>query len=602
MIDEVIKQIKDKIAELNATYMKYHNWEQGTKIMINSFYGGLANPYMYFFDPSLAECITKQGKNAILYAESNINDYFLNHWYEDKETHRKIGVKVTKPVVSGVTVYIDTDSVDKSTVINISHDGKQESVTIEKLYNACIKFGSAGDTLAGHESVNCSFSVLNYNNGDLYYAPVKRVIRHKVNKKKWVLMTKTGNSVIVTNDHSLVVFRKGKHVECTAENVRLTDKILILDLFGYGFDDVAYVKCIGNFDDEYVYDIEIDDDTHTFIANNILVHNSVYSQLDEVISTTDWNVSPGTTNWKVTLKTENGSQYETRFCGSRTIDEVKSFFETEYPSHSDLKIEPVNAEAKDFALRLDEVFLADYFKSIFETYAKRINADNYLNFELETFSDAGIWLAKKKYVQNLRWTDSMPRHDILERFSKIKSRGVELIQPSSPAFARKKLTYLVRWIFEHDNFSLKDFVAELKKIKDEFMLANPDDISWNKKATEYEKWIVDDKKELIMKKGTPITTKGIAYYNYKLNKNQKYKSRYSTLNPGNKCKYYYCKDKLCEMFAYEPGMFPIEFAPEIDRNVMFEKTILTPINRIVEAIGFAPVEPDLIVLNTTKLF
>ena len=64
MTDEVIKKIKESITELNAEYMKYHNWEQGTKIMINSFYGGLANPYMYFFDPCLAECITKQGKNA----------------------------------------------------------------------------------------------------------------------------------------------------------------------------------------------------------------------------------------------------------------------------------------------------------------------------------------------------------------------------------------------------------------------------------------------------------------------------------------------------------------------------------------------------------
>src|SRR5574344_1269158 len=98
MTEDVIKEIKDKIEELNATYMTYHNWEQGTKIMSNSFYGGLANPYMYFFDVDLAECITKQGKNAILYAESHLNDYFLNHWSDDYETHRKFGVKVYRPV------------------------------------------------------------------------------------------------------------------------------------------------------------------------------------------------------------------------------------------------------------------------------------------------------------------------------------------------------------------------------------------------------------------------------------------------------------------------------------------------------------------------
>lgn len=120
MTEDVIKEIKDKIEELNTTYTTYHNWEQGTKIMINSFYGGLANPYMYFFDVNLAECITKQGKNAILYAESHINDYFLNHWYDDTATHSKLGVRVVRPVKNPVTVYIDTDSCEKHTCINIS--------------------------------------------------------------------------------------------------------------------------------------------------------------------------------------------------------------------------------------------------------------------------------------------------------------------------------------------------------------------------------------------------------------------------------------------------------------------------------------------------
>lgn len=120
MTDEVIKKINESIAELNATYLKYHNWEQGSKNLINSFYGGLANPYMYFFDVNLAECITKQGKNAILYAESHINDYFLNHWYDDYETHSKLGVKVHRPVKKQVTIYIDTDSIVGSTGINVS--------------------------------------------------------------------------------------------------------------------------------------------------------------------------------------------------------------------------------------------------------------------------------------------------------------------------------------------------------------------------------------------------------------------------------------------------------------------------------------------------
>ena len=42
-------------------------------------------------------------------------------------------------------------------------------------------------------------------------------------------------------------------------------------------EDIESVECIGQFEDEYVYDIEVDDDSHTFVANNVLVHNSAYT-------------------------------------------------------------------------------------------------------------------------------------------------------------------------------------------------------------------------------------------------------------------------------------------------------------------------------------
>lgn len=367
------------------------------------------------------------------------------------------------------------------------------------------------------------------------------------------------------------------------------------------YEEIESVECIGEFENEYVYDIEMDDNTHTFIANDILVHNSVYSQLDEIISTTDWGMHPKT-NWSISAKYKDGKTLSTKFCGAKSREYIIDYFKLEGEDVESYDIKAVRGEPKDFAILLDDVFLSDYFKSIFERYAKNINADNYLNFELETYSDAGIWLSKKKYMQNIRWTDSMPRQDILDNFSKIKSKGVELIQASSPTFARKKLNYLVKWIFERDTFDIKDFVSELKKIKEEMKLTNIDDICWNKKATGYMKWILDDTKELVMKKGTPITTKGIAYYNYLLERNKQYKVKYSRLTEGNKCKYYYCKGQTSEMFAYDPGNHPIEFAPDPDIETMFAKTILNPINRIVKALGYDEIPNDLIILSKSALF
>jgi intein/homing endonuclease len=229
----------------------------------------------------------------------------------DYETHKKLGFTSVKPLDPSptfttdsdglyhyignnpVTIYGDTDSVASDTVIRTNNG----SFTIEELYNKNIINGSAGNTLKGHESVICNDKVLNWNN-DLYYAPVKRIIRHKVTKEKWLLKTKSGKEILVTNDHSMIVFRDGVKLEIKPRDILKTDKILIVgstcNFVGFtenkitsckinyetsilsDFDDIEICECIGMFENEWVYDIEIDDPTHTFIGNDLLVHNSLY--------------------------------------------------------------------------------------------------------------------------------------------------------------------------------------------------------------------------------------------------------------------------------------------------------------------------------------
>ena len=61
-----------------------------------------------------------------------------------------------------------------------------------------------------------------------YYVPVKRIIRHKVSKSKWKLKTKSGKEIIITNDHSMIVFRNGSKLEIKPSEILKTDKILII--------------------------------------------------------------------------------------------------------------------------------------------------------------------------------------------------------------------------------------------------------------------------------------------------------------------------------------------------------------------------------------
>ncbi len=227
MTDKEREDYVQKIEELKYQASMYTNMEQGVKLLLNSIYGAFGNPYFYFFNVDIAETITLQGKDAILYTEELINRYFREYWHKDLDVHKHMGITVTGKIEKPVGIYIDTDSVVGDTIIHTD----KGSMTIEDLYQRSIdnSLGNAGHTLTGHESVNTDLKTLNWSeNKELYYAPIKRVIRHRVSKKKWKLKLKSGKEVIVTNDHSLIVFRDGNQLEVKPSEIIKTDKILSL--------------------------------------------------------------------------------------------------------------------------------------------------------------------------------------------------------------------------------------------------------------------------------------------------------------------------------------------------------------------------------------
>lgn len=220
---EVIKQLQTEASIFKTK-------EQANKLVLNSIYGAMANRFSYFYDKDLAEAITIQGQDAIRYSEKIINYYFNNLFHKDTKLLLELqkidnSINITpNPVKKPVTVYMDTDSVHKDTIIT-TDSGK---FTIEQLYNNSNK--SAGETINGHESVSTNLKVLNWSEEKgTYYANVKRVIRHKVTKQQWKLKTKSGKEVIVTNDHSMIVFRNGKKIEVKPCEITKTDKILYID-------------------------------------------------------------------------------------------------------------------------------------------------------------------------------------------------------------------------------------------------------------------------------------------------------------------------------------------------------------------------------------
>jgi hypothetical protein len=134
----------------------------------------------------------------------------------------------------------------------------------------------------------------------------------------------------------------------------------------------------------------------------------------------------------------------------------------------------------------------------------------------------------------------------------------------------------------------------MKETKKEFHMANIDDISFNKRTNNIDKYIVDDQIELQIGLKCPANVKAAGYYNYLLNNNTKYKTKYKVINNGEKLKIYHCKSPISEMYAYLPNEHPYEFAPPVDYDIQFEKSMIDPLNRVLSAIGLQTLDTNLI--------
>jgi len=382
--------------------------------------------------------------------------------------------------------------------------------------------------------------------------------------------------------------------------------------FEYFFDEVDSCEEIGQFEDEWVYDVEVDDSTHTFITNDLLVHNSLFVSFEPCLNHCDWQnqVISRLDQIKkdfIVYEMRQVSKTNNPNCKGifREFGELLNFLKTEtaellvidgyFIKSKELKnpefIELVKnykilwnwSEAIDFIHGVDYFKVAGFFKQSLEEYADSFGVKNREDFELERISESVINLAKKKYIQHILFEDGIS----YDKLSYIFPKGVELVRSSTPAFARDKIIGIVKYLFSNpDTFNIKELLRLVKNLRKEFELADVDDISMQSSVSKYETKVLDDVSKLSFVTGAHFAVKASAYYNFLLHKNKSAQSKYEFIKSGTKIKYYYCKNnKTNDIFAYIRGDYPIEFAPEVDYDVQFYKSIISPINSIIEPLG-----------------
>lgn len=198
------------------------------KELCNSVYGGFGTPSLRYFNQELAADITGEGRHHCVTMERTAQTYFKDVWPTDTAWIEKLraefpdimGERMPKSIVKDIVITCDTDSCSEDTMVKTDCG----QMTISELFNSGKEFWTERN---GTEHRKVEQSVLNWSSSkNLHFTNPLSVSRHKVTKARYKLTTESGKAIIVTGDHSLIVFRDGVKLSVKASEVLLTDKIL----------------------------------------------------------------------------------------------------------------------------------------------------------------------------------------------------------------------------------------------------------------------------------------------------------------------------------------------------------------------------------------
>lgn len=198
-----LKAEKTRLKELaNVQDLRQHAF----KIFLNSSYGALGSAFYPCFDLDNAEAVTLSGQSITREMVRYTNEYLNNLAGSENEEF----------VVAG-----DTDSVSGTSLITINGI----KFTIEEIFNQILKECGTLDKLENGTEVAIVKNSL-ITPGVHGNTKIKNISRHKVNKEKWIVKIPLKDPLILTGDHSIIVYRDGKLIECKAKDILPTDELI----------------------------------------------------------------------------------------------------------------------------------------------------------------------------------------------------------------------------------------------------------------------------------------------------------------------------------------------------------------------------------------
>lgn len=310
-----------------------------------------------------------------------------------------------------------------------------------------------------------------------------------------------------------------------------------MEVKDYEIVEVTSVEQLEDYQDEYVYDLEMyDSEQPWFFANDILIHNSCYFSLKCI---------------EDQVKLKDGNNVSDHFY--ETVQNIEDF---------------LNGNINKWAV-----------------VALRSKDPRFV-FKRETIADTALMLQKKRYVIHVLDEEGI-------KAEKFKYTGVEVVRTSMPNAVKPYAKNVIETMLT--TRSLLETNRALKETYDIFKTLPVEDIASVMGLKGYEKYSAKCK-DLSVGKGTPIHVKA-AYLHNTLTRKLGIDNKYEDINSGDKVRYLYVeqpnKYKVDVIgFKYQ---YPAEFAElfKIDYEKMFEKILFNSIERFYECVDWQIRKPSM---------
>jgi DNA polymerase elongation subunit (family B) len=203
---------------------------------------------------------------------------------------------------------------------------------------------------------------------------------------------------------------------------------------------------------------------------------------------------------------------------------------------------------------------------------------NAMSMKREKITDRAIFIAKKRYIMN-----TLNSEGVHYEKPKVSVTGVESVRSSTPEVCRNKMQDLFYVIMSNSEEETQKFIDDFRQ---EFRNLPVEDIAKTSGTDDINKY--RDRNNLY-RKGCPMHVRGCIMYNHFLQQ-KKLDKKYQKIQSGDKVKFVYLKvpNPVRENMISFPGVLPKEFGLEqyIDYDTQFEKVFLSPVENILQALGW----------------